>query len=177
MQVLWLRLITFSSLVCLTLAKEANYNEAEQSLPGNEWLNPYDMIHYDAAAQSFDNTVSLLLISHLFTSLTNYKLKVFFAEPANLLNVTLFLSLCIVFLVFFSVNFLATRCANWFPVETLWTAYLGKKLTGYRIVWGNINSIFRLDQISSRKLVNKLTSVFYVSVLLLIINFVITLSK
>ena len=119
MQVLWLRLITFSSLVCLTLAKEANYNEAEQSLPRNEWLNPWDMIHYDAAAQSFDNTVSLLLISHLFTSLTNYKLKVFFAEPANLLNVTLFLSLCIVFLVFFSVNFLATRCANWFPVETL----------------------------------------------------------
>ena len=65
MQELSLLLITCSSLVCLSLAKEANYNEAEQSLPGNEWLNPWDMIHYDAAAQSFDNTVSLLSISNL----------------------------------------------------------------------------------------------------------------
>lgn len=71
MQVLSLLLISFSSLVCRSLGQEGNYNEAEQSLPGNEWLNPWDMIHYDAAAQSFDNTVSLRLIWHLFIPLPN----------------------------------------------------------------------------------------------------------
>ena len=62
MQELSLLLIGFSFLVCLSLGKEGNFNEAESSLPGNEWLDPWDMIHYDAAAQSLDNMVSLLLI-------------------------------------------------------------------------------------------------------------------
>ena len=109
MQVLSLLLVSFASVVCPSLGKEGNYNEAERSqLPENDWLNPWDMIHYDAAAQSLDNTVSLLLISHLFTSLSNYQLNGFFAKLASLLSVTLFLSLFIVFLVFSSVNFLAT---------------------------------------------------------------------
>ena len=107
MQVLSFLLISFACVICPSLGKGGNYNEAEQSLSGDEWLNPWDMIHYDAAAQTLDNTVSLFLISHLFTSLSNYKLNVFFAELASLLNVTPFLSLLIVFLVF-SVNFLAT---------------------------------------------------------------------
>ena len=63
MQVLSLLLISFAYVVCPSLGKEGNYNEAERSLPENEWLNPWDMIHYDAAAQSLDSTVSLLLIS------------------------------------------------------------------------------------------------------------------
>ena len=87
MQVLSFLLISFACVICPSLGKGGNYNEAEQSLPGDEWLNPWDMIHYDAAAQTLDNTVSLYLISHL--------------------NVTPFLSLLIVFLVF-SVNFLET---------------------------------------------------------------------
>ena len=107
MQVLSFLLISFAWVICPSLGKGGNYNEAEQSLSGDEWLNPWDMIHYDAAAQTLDNTVSLFLISHHFTSLSNYKLNVFFAELASLLNVTPFLSLLIVFLVF-SVNFLAT---------------------------------------------------------------------
>lgn len=56
MEVLSLLLISVACQFCLSLEKEGNYNEAE-------WLNPYDMIQYDAAAQSIDNTVSLLLIS------------------------------------------------------------------------------------------------------------------
>ena len=63
MQVFSLLVISFACVVCPSLGKEGNYNEAERSLPENEWLNPWDMIHYDAAAQSLDNTVSLLLIS------------------------------------------------------------------------------------------------------------------
>ena len=106
MQVLSFLLISFACVICPSLGKGGNYNEAEQSLPGDEWLNPWDMIHYDAAAQSLDNTVSLFLISHVFVSFSSYKLNVFFAEHASLLKVILFLSLLIVFLVF-SVNFLA----------------------------------------------------------------------
>ena len=56
MQVLSLLLTSVAFQFCLSLGEEGNYNEAE-------WLNPYDMIQYDAAAQSIDNTVSLLLIS------------------------------------------------------------------------------------------------------------------
>ena len=56
MQVFTLLFISFACLVCLSLGKEGNYNEADQ----HEWLNPWDMTHYDAAAQSLDNTVSLL---------------------------------------------------------------------------------------------------------------------
>ena len=80
MQVLSLLLISFASVVRLSLGKEGNYNGVEHSLPENEWLNPYDMIHYDAAAQSLDTTVSK--VSHLFTSLPKCELNV---SPLNLL--------------------------------------------------------------------------------------------
>ena len=63
MKVFALLLITLTLLGSLSLAKEANYNEAEQTASRQEWLDPWDMIHYDAAAQSLDRTVSFLLIA------------------------------------------------------------------------------------------------------------------
>ncbi|KAL9950481.1 hypothetical protein ACROYT_G042979 [Oculina patagonica] len=51
-----LLLISFTCLGRLSLAKEGKYNEAEQALPSQEWLDPWDMIHYDATVQSLDRT-------------------------------------------------------------------------------------------------------------------------
>lgn len=46
-----LLLIYLASLGYLSFAKESNNNEGEQT---KEWLDPWDMTHYDAAAQTLD---------------------------------------------------------------------------------------------------------------------------
>ena len=68
MKVLAFLLINFSCFRFLSLAKDGNNNEGEQTLPKQEWLNPFDMTHYDAAAQSLDETVSTSLLPRQTTS-------------------------------------------------------------------------------------------------------------
>lgn len=66
-----LLLISFTCLGRLSLAKEGKYNEAEQALPSQEWLDPWDMIHYDATVQSLDKTVSF--VAYLIASRANFR--------------------------------------------------------------------------------------------------------
>lgn len=93
-----LLVIIFTCLGRPSLAKEGNYNEAEQTLPRQEWLDPWDMIHYDATVQSLDKTVSFVAYLTKYRFPCRLQAESFFVERTNRLDCYAFLS----------------RIANWY---------------------------------------------------------------